>query len=348
AYYMRKLAEQKHGLREEEVKQYFSLSKATCGMLDIYQEMLGLRIIQVSNPSVWHPDVAMYEVWEADEDAFVGHFYLDLHPRDGKYSHAAVWRIRPGYTRSDGTREFPVAAMVANFPKPTPTPTAPALLTHKNVITLMHELGHVFHNLCAHTKWSQFHGTRVERDFVEAPSQMLESWAWEPASLRRFAIHHETGEPIPKAMVTRLVAAKNEGAGLDNLCQVFLGIYDLAIHSTTDGAIGIAQTYIEMRNRIMMVGDGGVNAVRVATLGHLAGGYSSRLYGYLWAEVFSADMYASRFKSEGVDNPKTGREYRNEILRPGGSRDAMESLVRFLGRQPNNTAFLKSVGLLAG
>ncbi|KAJ2773736.1 metalloendopeptidase [Coemansia nantahalensis] len=345
AYYRRITKESKHNIREDELKQYLSLDNALRGVLDIYQKMLGLRIAQVANPPVWHAEVAMYEVWEADGDVFVGHFYLDLHPREGKYNHAAVWPIRLGFTRSDGSREYPVAAMVANFPRA--TSAAPALLPHSDVTTLMHELGHVFHNLCAHTKWAYFHGTAVERDFVEAPSQMLENWASDPVALRKFAVHYETGEPIPEALVAGLVDAKNKGAGLANLGQVFFGMYDLAIHSTVDGKVDVLQTYNSMRSGIALVGNGDAETHKLATFGHLAHSYSSRYYGYLWSRVFSADMYASRFKRDGVDNTTTGMDYRTEILRPGGTRDAMESMVRFLGRAPNNRAFLESIGLEA-
>ncbi|KAJ2771584.1 metalloendopeptidase, partial [Coemansia nantahalensis] len=343
AYYGRRVSEQKHDIRGEEIKQYFPLDKATRGMLDIYQKMLGLRIEQVDNPPVWHPDVAMYEVWEADEDTFVGHFYLDLHPRQGKYNHTAVLPIRFGCELPDGSREYPVAVMVANFSRA--TSAAPALLPHGDVVTLMHELGHVFHNMCAHTKWKRLHGLQVERDFVEAPSQMLENWAWEPASLRKFAAHHRTGEPMPDKMIAKLITAKNAGAGANCVSQVFLGMYDLAIHNTTSGDIDVGKMFNDMRDQITNLGTGSVETHRVATFSHTAGDYSSRYYGYMWSRVYSMDMYASRFKKDGVDNAATGMDYRKEILRPGGSRDAMESLVRFLGRKPDNKAFLESIGL---
>ncbi|KAJ1734234.1 metalloendopeptidase [Coemansia biformis] len=345
AYYTRIVTEQRHKLKSEDIRQYFPLAQATRGMLDIYQKMLGLRVVQIDNDLVWHPDVDTYEVWEADEDVFVGHFHLDLYPREGKFNHGAEWPIRRGCNHPDGTRDFPVAALVANFPRP--TSTAPSLLPHSDVVTLMHELGHVFHDLCAHTKWKWFHGTRVERDFVEAPSQMLENWAWDPASLRKFAVHHESGEPIPEEVVAKLVAAKNEGAGLSTLTQVFYGLFDLAIHNTTTSNIDVDKMYNDMRDQIALLGTGDVVTHRVAVFTHVAGGYSSRYYGYLWSQVFSADMYAARFKGEGIDNAKTGSDYRTEILCPGSSRDAMESLERFLGRKPDNAAFLESIGLKA-
>ncbi|KAJ1904052.1 metalloendopeptidase [Coemansia sp. IMI 209127] len=342
-YYSNLVKERKHNIKDEEVKQYLPMKEVTRGVLDIYQEMLSLRFVKVVDPPVWHADVEMYEVWEAAEDTFIGHFYLDLYPREGKYNHAAVWPIRPRFERPDGSHEYPVAAMVANFPKP--TSSTPALLKHTDAVTFLHELGHVFHSICSVTKWGRLHGTSTEHDFVEAPSQMLENWGWEPSVLRRFAVHYQTGEPIPEDLVKRLVAAKNEGAGLFNLRQVFFGLFDMAIHNTTDDDIDIKAIYSGLREEVGRFKNGDAESWGAATFGHMMGGYDARYYGYLWSLVFSADMYAARFVKEGVRNSQTGLDYRHEILQPGGSRDAAISLEEFLGRKPNNEAFLKSIGL---
>ncbi|KAJ1995114.1 metalloendopeptidase [Coemansia sp. RSA 1358] len=342
-FHLNLVKERKHNISDEEIKQYFPMKVVTRGILDIYQEMLSLRFVKVEDPPVWHEDVDMYEVWEAKEDKFVGHFYLDLYPREDKYNHAAVWPIRPGFERGDGSYEYPVSAMVANFPKA--TKSTPALLKHSDAVTLLHELGHVFHGICSVTKWSRLHGTNTERDFVEAPSQMLENWGWEPSVLRRFAVHYKTGEPIPEELVKRLVAAKNEGAGLFNLRQAFLGLFDMAIHNTTDGNIDVNTVYSKLRQEVGRFKNGEARTWGEATFGHMMGGYDAGYYGYLWSLVFSADMYASRFLKDGVDSLKTGMDYRHEILQPGGSRDASVSLEKFLGRKPNNKAFLKSIGL---
>ncbi|KAJ2161163.1 metalloendopeptidase [Coemansia sp. RSA 552] len=342
-YYANIVVETRHNVSNEEVRQYFPMARTVRALLDIYQKMLGLHIVKVESPEVWQEDVEMYEVWEAhDHDEFVGHFYLDLYPREGKYSHAAAFTIRSGYIHADGTRVTPAVALVANFPKP--TSTTPSLLLHSNVAILMHELGHVFHVICAKTKWARFHGTSVERDFVEAPSQMLENWAWEKSVLRGFAAHHQTNEPIPKDLVANMVAAKNEGAGRKNMRQVFFGSYDMAIHNTLDGNVDVKALYNAMQEEICNQGADGEDVFPVATFGHMMG-YDSQYYGYLWSQVFSADMYESRFKKDGIDNEKTGMDYRREILQPGGSRDSVVGLVRFLGRQPNNEAFLRSIGL---
>ncbi|KAJ1827731.1 metalloendopeptidase, partial [Coemansia sp. RSA 2599] len=191
SYYNNKIKEEKYSIDKEEIKQYFSLEKVVPGILKIYEDMLSLHFVKVDNPPVWHPDVEMYEAWEADKQTFVGHFYLDMYPRDDKYSHAAMFSLRNGAMKPDGSFEYPSAALVANFPKP--TSTTPALLTHGDFETLMHELGHVFHHICSHTRWAEFFGTSVQRDFVEAPSQMLENWAWEPSVLQKIAVHYKTG-----------------------------------------------------------------------------------------------------------------------------------------------------------
>ncbi|KAJ2250068.1 metalloendopeptidase [Coemansia sp. RSA 455] len=253
--------------------------------------MLSLQFVKIDNPPVWHANVEMYEVWEATEETFVGHFHLDLVPCEGKYNHAAVWPIRAGFNCPDGSREHLVAAMVANFPKP--TPSAPALLTHDNATTLLHELGHVFHGISSVTKWALLHGTRIKRDFVEA---------------------------------------KKEGAGLFNLRQLFFGLYDMGIHNTADGKVDVKELYNKLYEDIAWFKIGSHDTWGIATIGHMMGGYDAGYYGYMWSQVFSADMYASHFVEDGVFNPQTGLDYRYGILRPGGSRDSMDCLIKFKGR----------------
>ncbi|KAJ2062241.1 metalloendopeptidase [Coemansia sp. S146] len=300
--------ERKHNINDEEVKQYFPVKEVTRSILDIYQNMLSPRFVKIDNPPVWHADIEMYEVWEATEETF-----------------------------------YPIVAMVSNFPKP--TPSAPALLTHDDATTLLHELGHVFHGICSVTKWALFHGTRTEREFVEAPSQMLDNWSWEPSVPQKFAVHHQTGEPIPEALAKRLVAAKNEGAGLFNLRQLFFGLYDMGIHNTADGKVDVKELYNKLYEDIARFKIGSHDTWGIATIGHMTGGYDAGYYGYMWSQVFSADMYASRFVKDGVFNPQTGLDYRYEILRPGSSRDAMDSLIKFMGHKPDSSTFLKSIGL---
>ncbi|KAJ2096543.1 metalloendopeptidase [Coemansia sp. S100] len=201
-------------------------------------------------------------------------------------------------------------------------------------MTLLHELGHVFHGICSVTKWALFHGIRTERDLVEAPSQMLENWSWEPSVLQSIAVHHQIGEPIPEALVKRLVAAKNEGAGLFYLCQLFFGLYDMGVHNTAGDKVDVKELYNKLYEDIARFKIGSHDTWGIATIGHMMGGYDA-----------GADMYASLFAKNGVFNPQTGLDYRYEILHPGGSRDSMDSLIKFMGRKPNNRAFLEASGL---
>ncbi|OLY81524.1 Thimet oligopeptidase [Smittium mucronatum] len=342
-YYLRILKENLFNIDDEEVKQYFSISQVTAGLLETFENMLGLTFTQIDNSNGWHKDATLYSVTDTETKDFVGHFWMDLHPREGKYNHAACWSLRPGYTKSDGSREYPISGIVANFSEP--TENKPSLLKHDEVVTFFHEFGHVMHGICSKTKWSRMHGTSVETDFVEAPSQMLENWCWEPEVLQKFGKHYLTGEPIPEQLVAQLVKTKNLGAGLGNLRQIFFGMFDMGIHNVENEDIDVNETFSSLRKQICKIDSGNEKTWPAATFGHMMGGYDSGYYGYMWSDVFSADMFYSRFKKQGLFNKKSGMDYRNEILAPGGSRDAMDSLVAFLGREPEMGPFLRSIGM---
>ncbi|KAI9099325.1 hypothetical protein DFS34DRAFT_592989 [Phlyctochytrium arcticum] len=345
-YYNRLMLEKEFSVDDEVIKQYFSLETVTKGMLDLYQTVLSIRFKGIEKPPVWHEDVRMFEVTDKSGD-FMGYFYLDLHPREGKYTHAAVFGLQPGCQLEGGKRQYPAAAMVANFSKP--TPGKPSLLKHNEVVTYFHELGHVMHQICSSTKYARFHGTRVERDFVEAPSQMLENWCWEKSILQKLSAHYQRGpsEPLPDHLIESLVKAKNVNAALLNLRQIFFGEFDFTLHTTflNDG-ISTTQLWDKLREEVTLIKND-PDTWPAAAFGHLMGGYDAGYYGYLWSQVFSADMFFSRFQTEGVENAATGLSYRKEILGPGGSKDGMDMLVAFLGREPRDDAFLKSIGLVA-
>merc|ERR1712034_21021 len=304
--------EKQYAVDQEKLKEYFPMEVVTAGLMDIYQKILGLKFTKVEGGELWHEDV---EMWKVDDQASgdnVGYFYLDLYPRDGKYGHACMMQLQPGCMDSQGKRQKSVVVMLTNFSKP--TKEKPSLLDHKEVETYFHEFGHVMHGICSQTDTSRFFGTNVERDFVEAPSRMLE----------------------------KLVASKNANAGGFNLRQVFLATFDQRLHSSgskVDTASLIKETYKEI------VGIDTIEGTNFAAIfGHLVG-YDAQYYGYLWSEVYSQDMFATRFAKEGVLNLSTGLDYRNLILKPGGSLDGRDLLKNFLGREPNQEAFLRSKGL---
>ncbi|KAI8918161.1 hypothetical protein DFJ77DRAFT_428180 [Powellomyces hirtus] len=346
-YYNRLLLEKEYQVDDEHIKEYFSLEVVTQGMLQLYQTVLSLKFTEVKNPSVWHEDVRLFDVADASGD-FMGQFYLDLHPRDGKFTHAAVFGLQPGCDgahaeNKDGQRQYPVCAMVGNFSKP--SATKPSLLKHSEVITYFHELGHVMHQLCAKTNFPRFHGTRVERDFVEAPSQMLENWCWDATILEKLSAHYQDSSArLPDHLATSLVRARNVNSALLTLRQIFFATYDYTLHTAAPDSVDPTQLWHDLRTSITLLPS--IPATHPeAAFGHIMGGYDSSYYGYLYSQVFSADMFFSRFEKEGLTNPQTGKEYRDRVLKPGGSEDGGHLVHAFLGREPRDDWFLKSLGL---
>jgi Zn-dependent oligopeptidase len=328
-----------YGVDPFEVAQYFPLDSVLQGMFDLVQETFGLVFTEVTEPDVWHPDVRLFAINDKATGEELAHFYLDLFPREGKYGHAAEFPLVPSRRMEDGSYQNPSCAMVANFTKP--TVTAPSLLQHSEVETLFHEFGHVLHQNLGRTELARFAGTNVERDFVEAPSQIMQHWVWRTDVLRRFARHHETGEPIPDRLVEQLVAARQLNVAIHQLRQLQYGWWDQSIHGI-ESEIDLEHVLHEGARIGLMPFHEGTFAL--ASFGHLMGGYDAAYYGYMWAEVFGDDMF-SRFEEEGVTNPEVGMAYRREVLEKGGSVDADEMLTRFLGREPENTAFLRKLGI---
>ncbi|TFY78786.1 hypothetical protein EWM64_g5225 [Hericium alpestre] len=340
-YYDRKFIEESLALDDSLVKEYFPVSVVVPTILEIYQSLLSVRFEEVKDGSTWHPDVQMFTVWKSDaQDAsgFVGYCYLDLFPRESKYSHAAVWPLYPGYKTPDNKRAYPLSAMVANLAKS--TPDRPALMRHDDVVTFFHEMGHVFHNLLSHTQFARFHGTSVARDFVEAPSQMLENWCWEPKVLAKMSSHYKTEQPLSADLIDKIVKSRYVNVGLFYLRQLFFAKFDLKVHTEKE-AEDYTALWNNLRESISLV-KGGKQGPGQGSFGHIVGGYDAGYYGYTYSLVFAADMYATVFKQDPLD-PKRGQRYRESILKPGGSREELDSLKEFLGRPPNSEAFTREL-----
>jgi Zn-dependent oligopeptidase len=333
---MQRVLREQHDIDQFEVAKYFPLEAVLDGLFDAYQRLVGVRFVPLPEGKAWHPDVRLFAVEDGGET--VAHFYMDLHPRPDKFGHAAAFTLRSGRRLPDGGYRAPASAIVANFTKP--SEKTPSLLRHSEVVTLFHEFGHILHQVMTRSRFRRFSGTSVERDFVEAPSQMLEHWCWDPALLRSFTRHYETGESIPAALVERIVAAKNVASGIAALRQIYFGRIDLAYHANgrekdTDAIArelhDIAGFEFPEETHFQ------------AGFGHLFG-YDAGYYGYMWSKVFGDDMF-TRFEQAGLDDAEVGGDYRRLILERGGAVDG-DVLVRdFLGREPNTDAFLRDLGL---
>lgn len=338
-YYNNILLKEKYDLDQNLVKEYFEINNVIDGLFSITQHLFGVEYEEVKDPSVWHKDVRLFNVKQ--DGKIISRFYIDLYPRPNKYSHAACFPMIGSKETDDGP-QLPTATLVCNFPAP--TADMPALLPHGDVETFFHEFGHVLHSVLTKTKLSSQSGTSVSRDFVEAPSQIFENWTWNYESLKLFAKHYKTGEVLPEELFNKMLAAKNVGSGLAYTQQVYYGILDFTLHDKYDPTSSepIVEVMKGLQNKITLYPylEG---TQMFASFGHLMG-YAAGYYGYLWALVYADDMF-SVFDKNGLMDENTGKRYRDIILANGSSRDELDMVVEFLGRQPNQDAFFKAIGL---
>ena len=242
--------------------------------------------------------------------------------------------------KPDGSYQTPFVAIVANMNKP--SQETPSLLKHGEVETLFHEFGHVLHNALTRAKYGPQAGTSVSWDFVEAPSQLLERWAWDPQVLKKISKHYKTGEPLPDDLIKRMIDAKNFGTATAYLRQNFFAQYDMTLH-TLDKTPDTTKLYFDLTKKICRI-HLTKNTIPQASFGHIMGGYDAGYYGYLWSEVMAEDFF-SEFQKHGIFNPQIGLKFRREILEKGGSMEETDLVQNFLGRPVDNTPFLKSLGL---
>ena len=341
-FYDNQLKKAKYSVDNQKIKEYFPADYVTEQMLGVYQKLLGLKFRRIEDAATWHPDVKLFEITDAAGGEPIGYFYLDLFPREGKYKHAAAFSMITGRELPDGRYQKPVSSMVANFNKS--TKDRPSLLTHDEVETFFHEFGHIMHQTLTKARYGRFAGSATARDFVEAPSQMLENWVWDGEVLQSLSGHYlDHSKKLPNELLGKMLAAKNVNSGLVNLRQLLFGSVDQLYHGAPPKDTTAA--YAKLSKDIAMIPTS-AGTHPEASFGHLMG-YDAGYYGYLWSKVYAEDMF-SKFKAEGVLNPALGRRYRTEILERGSSRDEMDSLKAFLGREPNEDAFLESIGLKAG
>ncbi len=338
AYYSKKLLDTKYKVNSDEVKQYFEMNNTLEGMFSVYEKLFSLTIKETKNIPVWYSKVKSYEMYKDGKK--IGSFYLDLFPRPNKYTHFACFPIS-GYHSFNGNEVLPVSALICNFPEG--NANEPSLLYHSDVVTLFHEFGHLVHSMLGRSDIASQGPFSVKGDFTEAPSQFLENWVWEYESLKLFAKHYKTRQVLPVSLFNRMKETRNVGIAIQYIRQAYFGILDFTYEDKYDSIMG---------NDIVQVSKDlfSINQIKFAEGTHfIAGfthlnGYAANYYGYLWSKVFAEDMF-SVFKKNGVMNTSLGLRYRKEILEKASTKEEIDMLRSFLGREPNSDAFLKSLGI---
>jgi oligopeptidase A len=342
-----KLQEARYAFREQEVKPYFTAPKVLSGLFKIVETLFEVNI-RADKAPVWHPGVSFFRI-ERDGQ-LVGQFYLDPSARKGKRGGAWMDDVRARWLRPDTAQlQTPIAHLVCNFAEG--LNGQPALLTHDDVITLFHECGHGLHHMLTQVNERDVSGiSGVEWDAVELPSQFMENFCWEWSVLRHMTAHVDTGEPLPRALFDKMLAAKNFQSGLQTLRQIEFSLLDMRLHTESDSAHNVLSVLHEVRDEVAVLHPPAFNRMPHSFSHIFAGGYSAGYYSYKWAEVLSADAYAAfeeTANEDGSPNVETGRQYRTAILEAGGSRPAMASFKAFRGREPNLDALLRHQGMSA-
>jgi len=343
-YYTNQLKKQKYAVDTEALRDFFPLQKVLEGMFNIYQSIFGLKFEQISAPFKWTEDLQLYLVTDATSGEPLGLFYLDMFPREGKFNHFAEFEIVGGKLLPDGKYQRPMVTLLCNFPPP--SGDKPSLLTHANVETLFHEFGHALHTIVTRAKYGRFAGTNVPRDFVEAPSQMLQNWVWDKKVLDTFAAdYRDPSKKIPADVVKKLNDAKLATAAVTYRRQFALASLDLALHDQHPeeapyDCVAISNPILA---KVFLPID--QTTTFVTYFGHL-NGYDAGYYGYAWADAIAADMATvfEKAKNRYFDK-QAGMKLRREIYEPGDSRDVVLSIETFLGRKQSIEPFLKKLGI---
>ncbi len=328
-YFITNKRNKESNVDSSEIKKYFYIHDVKKEMFSICEEVFDIVIQEEDSGTAWHEDVELWSISESTGEK-LAYFYLDLYPRLGKFTHAAVFDLSIGSQDGD---ILPVSSMVANFPNPN---SGDGLMTFDEVETLFHEFGHVLHFGIGKAKYARFVGANVEWDFVEAPSQIMEHWVWRSECLKRFSKHIDTGESLDEITCNKLNQSKNIGVSLLTLRQVSFGLADQHLHGKD---FSDSLTEIEKKSQSVTTINYPDDTNHLGAFGHLLGGYDAAYYGYLWAEIIGDDLF-SRFEEEGVLSNKVGVNYKEKILRPGGTKPAQDLVEEFLGRPWNDESYL--------
>lgn len=327
---------------DEKIKEYFPVQTVINGMFEIFGGIFGLTFEKADLPT-WHPDVQTWIIKDAATGQTISYFYMDLYPRDGKYTHAATWSFVDRFQLPDGQYQIPSVVIAANF-----SPAAngvPALLGHGEVETLFHEFGHVLQMSLATSKYASLTGDNVAWDYIETHSQLLENWAWQPQVLKKISSHYQTGQQIPDELINSMVKSRHAGEATAFLRQNFLGQFDLEAHAK-NRRVNTTKLYAKMMKDITGI-EMTPDTYPQASFGHimsLTDPYDVGYYVYAWSLVIAQDIF-SQFEEQGLFNKDLGAKLRTYIYTPGTVYDENEMVEKFLGRPYNNRAFLKSLGV---
>ena len=342
SYWSEKYQQAEYSLSAEELKPYFQIESCIDAVFGLATRLYGISFTELDNVPVYHEDVKVYEVKDAD-GSHLALFYADFFPRASKRGGAWMTDFR-GQSIRNGVEYRPFITIVCNFTKP--TADAPALITHDELTTFLHEFGHALHGIFAQGRYPSLTGTSVSRDFVELPSQIMENWAFEPEYLNSFAKHYQTGEPIPAELIEKIVAAKNYLAGYGQVRQLHFGYLDMAWHTLTELP---AESTVEFEQKVLApyaVMPAVEGSAFSTSFSHIfSGGYSAGYYSYKWAEVLEADAF-SLFKEKGIFNTEVSNSFRKEILEKGGAEDEAVIYRNFRGHDPEPQALMEKLGLV--
>jgi oligopeptidase A len=349
AYYSEKLKQNRYAISDEELRPYFPKNKVVSGLFEVVNRLFGLTIKPRDNVDTWHDDVEFYDVYD-NKNNLRGSFYLDLYAREKKRGGAWMDVCVGRSQLADDSIQYPVAYLTCNFNGP--VGDNPALFTHDEVVTLFHEFGHGIHHMLTQINASGVAGINaVPWDAVELPSQFLENWCWQPEALAFISGHFETGEPLPQAMLDKMLAAKNFQSAMQMLRQLEFSIFDFTMHASYDPKADnnenhIQQTLDNVREQYAVIKAPEFNRFQHGFSHIFGGGYSAGYYSYKWAEVLSADAFGL-FEEQGIFNEETGQSFLTNILEKGGSEEPSVLFERFRGRPPEIEALLRHCGIKA-
>ncbi|CAI1786285.1 oligopeptidase A [Serratia proteamaculans] len=343
-YYGEKQKQHLFSISDEQLRPYFPEQRVMEGLFEVVKRIYGITAKERKDVDTWHPEVRFFDLFDASGE-LRGSFYLDLYARENKRGGAWMDDCVGSLRKANGELQKPVAYLTCNFNRP--LGDKPALFTHNEVTTLFHEFGHGLHHMLTQIDTAGVSGiSGVPWDAVELPSQFMENWCWEPEALAFISGHYQSGEPLPKEMLDKLLAAKNYQAALFILRQLEFGLFDFRMHAEYSPEKGaqILPTLAEVKKMVAVVPSPSWGRFPHAFSHIFAGGYAAGYYSYLWAEVLSADAY-SRFEEEGIFNAETGKSFLDNILSRGGSEEPMELFKRFRGREPQLDAMLRHYGI---